>query len=129
MRKMGAWRLTLETGTGARHEHGAARHWPAAVFLLAHVVEEVVRAVDAEGFDNVLRGFAAEHDVRADEERRAWADDLEVGCDDDAIIEQRERVVERDDARLERVFGKLREREYDVSDRERCARPPTARCG
>ena len=57
------------------------------MFLLAHVVEKVDRAADAEGFDNALRSFAAEHDVRADEERRACADDLEVGCDDGVVIE------------------------------------------
>ena len=100
------------------HEHGAARYRPAVVLLSAHVVKEVERAVVAEGLDGELRGLAAEHNVRADEERHARADDLEVGRDDGTVVEKRRRVAERG-ARQERVLGELRELENDVGDDER----------
>ena len=81
------------------HEHGSTRYRPAVALLPAHVVKEVDRAVVAEGLDDVLRGLAAEHDVRADEERRARADDLEIGRDDDAVVEKRRRCPARTRAR------------------------------
>ena len=101
------------------NEHGAARYRAAVMLFAAHVVEEVERAVVAEALDDVLRGFTSEHDVRADEQRRACADDLQVGGDDDAVVEGRRRTAERDRAGQERVRGELREREHDVGDGER----------
>ena len=101
------------------NEHGAARYRAAVMLFAAHVVKEVERAVVAEALDDVLRGFTLEHDVRADEQRRARADDLQVGGDDDAVVENRRRTAERDRAGQERVRGKLRKREHDVGDGER----------
>jgi len=100
-------------------ENGAARYRTAVVLLPTNVVEQVERAVVANVFDDVLRCFSSEHHVGADEERRARADDLQVGGDDDAVVEGRRRVAERDRAGQERACGKLREREHDVGDGER----------
>ena len=130
MRRLACWHRRRRGGSLAErveqmmplvevHEHGAARYRTAVVFLSAHVVKEVERAVVAEGLDGVLRGLATEHDVRADEERRARAGDLEVGRDDGAVVKKRRRVAERDRAWQERVLGELRELEHEVGDDER----------
>ena len=101
------------------NEHGAALYRAAVMLFAAHVVEEVERSVVAEVLDDVLRGFTSKHDVRADEQRRACADDLQVGGDDDAVVEGRRRTAERDRAGQERARWKLRKREHDVGDGER----------